>query len=75
MNLEGAGTGVPGVEGAGVDGPLGEPLSGVPRCMNLRLRVPVEIDMAGEWCGCILGSVENERQSDVSVRQRDINSF
>lgn len=48
MNLEGAGTGVPGVEGVGVDGPLGEPLSGVPRCINLRLRVPVEIDMAGE---------------------------
>ena len=52
MNLEeGAGTGVPGVEGVGVDGPLGEPLSGVPRCMNLRLRVPVEIDMAVKYAG------------------------
>lgn len=44
VDLE-AGTGVPGVEGAGVEGPLGDALSGVPRCMNLRFRVPVEIDM------------------------------
>jgi hypothetical protein len=32
--------GVPGVEGVGV--------GGLPLCMNLRLRVPVEIDMASE---------------------------
>jgi hypothetical protein len=32
-----------------VVGPLGDALSGVPRCMNLRFKVPVEIDMVNVW--------------------------